>query len=178
MPLYPGTPAYSFCFGGSFDPPHLGHLDTARHAARTAGFDGVRLVVAGRSPFKDGGAASPEQRVALCRAAVTGDPFFFVDDRETHRDGPSYTADTASQLRDELSELPTWLIGADLLPGLPRWHRAAELLAVPPTLLRFAVMRLHACGGSRRWASSSRPSRRRGCWGSATRGGRWRASWG
>ena len=127
--------------GGSFDPPHLGHLITARLAAEAAGFQGVRLVVAARSPFKTGGYASTPDRLAMTRAAVHGDPFFFVDDRELRRDGPSYTADTASQLRDEMAAVPAWLIGADLLPGLPRWHRAAELLADPPTLLRFVVMR-------------------------------------
>ena len=137
----PFDTANALSLGGSFDPPHVGHLLTARFAAEAAGFNGVRLVVAGRSPFKSGGIAAAPDRAAMCHAAVDADRFFFVDKRELDRRGPSYTADTASELRDELAAPPAWLVGADLLPGLPRWHRAAELLAVDAPLVRFVVMR-------------------------------------
>ena len=130
--------ARTLCFGGSFNPVHHGHLLAARAAAEAAGFDRVRLIVAGDPPHKPESAdlAPAADRVEMCRLAVTGDPFFEVDDRETRRDGPSYTATTA----EEFGPPVDWLIGADLLASLPRWHRAAELLSDPPTLVRFVVM--------------------------------------
>ena len=137
------------CLGGSFNPPHAGHLITARAAAEAGGFDRVRLIVAGRSPHKvaDRDVAPAGVRVAMTRAAVDGDPLFLVDDRELRRDGPSFTADTAEALQRERGEGPIhWLIGVDLLSGLPTWHRAAELTADPPTLVQFVVM---ARGGHR-----------------------------
>ncbi len=76
----------------------------------------------------------------MCRVAVEGDPFFIVDNREVLRAGPSFTADTAAEISAKMGQPTPWLIGADLLAGLPRWHRAADLLAVPPTILQFVVM--------------------------------------
>jgi nicotinate-nucleotide adenylyltransferase len=132
-------PRRFICLGGSFDPVHLGHLAVARAAAEAAGYEGVRLIVANDSPGKRA-KADAEHRIAMCRLAVADDPEFLVDDRELHRPGPSYTADTAAALRDELGTVPAWLIGTDLLPTLPRWHRADELLADPATLARFVVV--------------------------------------
>ncbi len=147
------TPPYrgdELCFGGSFNPPHLGHLITARASAEVAGFARVRLIVAARSPHKyaaDRGAdraffmADAQIRLKLCRLAVGDDPMFIIDDRELRRAGPSYTADTAEELRNEANGVaPAWLVGTDLLPGLPTWHRADELLADPSTLIRFIIM--------------------------------------
>ena len=133
---------FDLCLGGSFNPVHVGHLAVARHAAEATGHGRVRLVVAGSPPHKPGDPAviDAAHRVEMCRLAVAGDPLFLVDDREVRRAGPSYTADTAAELAAETGRPPSWLIGADLLAGLPRWHRADELLAVPPRLVRFVVM--------------------------------------
>ena len=145
----PSSP--TLCLGGSFNPIHLGHLLCARAAAEAAGFGAVRLIVAGRNPLKADhpGVIDADHRVAMCRLAVADpDPTspnavrFEVDDRETRRDGPSYTVDTAASLASEpaFSGRPVdWLIGADLLPGLPRWHEAPRLLE--GSLVRFHVMR-------------------------------------
>ncbi len=130
--------AKDLCFGGSFDPPHVGHLIVARAAAEAAGLRRVRLIVAGQSPFK-ANATPGHLRLEMCRLAVADDPGFVIDDRELGREGKSFTADTAEVLRDELGAPPAWLIGSDLLPTLPRWHRSAELLADPPTLIRLVV---------------------------------------
>ena len=128
------------CLGGSFNPVHHGHLITARAAAENLGMSRVRLVVAGDPPHKphDPSLAPADDRVVMARLAVAGDEYFVVDDREVRRDGPSFTARTAEELAD--AGPIDWLIGSDLLPGLPKWHRAADLLADPPTLVRFHVM--------------------------------------
>ena len=135
------VPSGDLCLGGSFDPIHVGHLQTARAAVVAAGFARVRLIVAGRSPFKSASVTPAANRVAMCRIAIADQPDFVVDDRETRRDGPSYTADTAEAIAAETGRPTAWLIGADLLPGLPRWHRADELLSKPPTILQHVVMR-------------------------------------
>lgn len=143
FPPRPAADAAEVCFGGSFNPVHVGHLITARAAAESCGASRVRLLVAGTSPHKAGDpdVAPAVDRVALCRAAVDGDPLFVVDDRETRRPGRSFTADTAAELREEQGGQPVrWLIGADLLAGLPTWHRSAELLTDPPSLVQFVVM--------------------------------------
>jgi nicotinate-nucleotide adenylyltransferase len=132
------------CFGGSFNPPHFGHLVVARAAAEQAGFDQVRIMVAGLSPHKRSNpdVASAADRVAMCRLATAGDPLFEVDDRETGRSGPSYTIQTARELQSlpEFAGRPVpWLIGADLLPGLMQWHDPQALLA--GDVVRFVIVR-------------------------------------
>lgn len=131
------------CYGGSFDPIHLGHVAVVRAAADAVQAERVRLLVAAQSPFKTGVStpAAPEHRLAMCRLAVAADPRIDIDDREIRRDGPSYTSRTAAERSLESGRPVHWLIGADLLAGLPRWHDAATLLADPPTLVRFIVMR-------------------------------------
>ena len=133
----------TLCLGGSFNPPHHGHLICARAAAEAAGFGRVRLMVSARPPHKPNHAdvVDAAHRVAMCRAAVAGDPLFLVDDRETRRAGPSFTSDTARELQSEAADAEpvAWLIGADLLAGLPRWHESALLL--DGSLIRFVVMR-------------------------------------
>ncbi len=136
------TAANALCYGGSFDPVHVGHLVTARAAAEATGANIVRLIVAGQSPHKLAGTSAPAaDRVAMLRAAVAGDPLFVVDERELHREGPSYTADTARELSRKSGAPVAWLVGADLLPGLPRWREAEALLSDPPTILQFVAMR-------------------------------------
>lgn len=106
----------------------------SRAVAERAGFAGVRLMVAGQPPHKPGDPSliSADHRVAMCRLAVAGDAFFEVDDRETRRDGSSYTIETARELQTEppFAGRPIpWLIGADLLGGLMSWREPQRLLA-------------------------------------------------
>ena len=121
----------SLLFGGTFDPPHHGHLIVARSAAEAVGADRVILMPAAQSPHKQGltVATSPaSDRLAMCRAAVAGDPQFEVSTLELDRPAPSYTYDTATELFQQGFSCVRWLIGADQLLTLPRWHRAAELV--------------------------------------------------
>ena len=131
----------SLYFGGSFNPIHHGHLRCAQAVAKQAGYDRVVLVPNSRPPHKPDKAdlASAADRLAMCRLAIAdergqgtlpasaGVPME-VSDIETRRSGPSYTIDTAQELRDSGVSVVNWLIGADMLLSLPTWHRSHELL--------------------------------------------------
>jgi len=118
--------------GGTFDPPHVGHLALARAARDALGLHEVRLVPTGRSWQKGEAGASAMQRLEMTRLALTGlDPAerLSVDPREVVRDGPTYTVDTLAQLRAELGPEPmlVLVLGSDQLRNLPTWHRWHEL---------------------------------------------------
>jgi nicotinate-nucleotide adenylyltransferase len=132
------TPIEKLCIGGSFNPIHHGHLLCARAAAEALGAKPVVIFPAGSPPHKPGGAdlASAEDRLAMCRLAVAGIEGFEVDDRELRRAGPSYTIETARELRREGWNQVAWLIGADMLNSLPKWHEPEALLRE----VRFVVM--------------------------------------
>jgi len=85
--------------GGSFDPPHDGHVALAREAARQLDLDRVLLVVAGSPPHKPDGPTMPgSRRLALVEAACKGDALLEASDLELHRDGPTFTAETLEQV--------------------------------------------------------------------------------
>jgi nicotinate-nucleotide adenylyltransferase len=131
------------CFGGSFNPIHHAHLICARAVAEARGFNEVVLIPSAQPPHKpDAGSdlAAPEQRLEMCRLALsdTADMSdkaakaavrFSVDDVELRRSGPSYTIHTAGELKGRGWETVSWLIGADMLLYLPKWHRPLDLLA-------------------------------------------------
>jgi nicotinate-nucleotide adenylyltransferase len=114
--------------GGTFDPPHVGHLALARSARDAMGLDEVRLMPTGRSWQKTHSGANSEQRLAMVRLALAGVPDserLRVDDREVLRDGPTYTVDTLAELRTELGPEPALVLvlGSDQLRNLSTWHR-------------------------------------------------------
>lgn len=119
----------NLCFGGSFNPIHCGHLICARAAAEQAGFDRVVLIPSAQPPHKPQATdlADATDRLAMCRLACTAP--FEVDDIELGRAGPSYTIDTARQLAAREGVKTAWLIGADMLALLPKWHQPEALLA-------------------------------------------------
>lgn len=116
--------------GGTFDPPHIGHLVVAECARVELDLDEVRFVVAGQ-PWMKGDESDPAHRVAMTRLAVEDDAQLVVDDRETRRDGPTYTADTLTELSAEEPDT-TWffLLGTDAYAQLDRWHRIDEAIAL------------------------------------------------
>jgi len=116
-------------FGGTFDPPHIGHLIVAQDAAETLGIDRLLFIPAGMPPHKRDRIISPVGvRLEMTRAAVSGDARFAVDERETRRPGPSFTVDTLQELRAELPMAELFLlIGADQYAELHTWHRAEEV---------------------------------------------------
>jgi len=116
--------------GGTFDPPHLGHLVVAECARVALDLDEVRLVVAGDPWMKGSAPSPPEVRLALVEAAVAGDPHVRADARELARSGPTYTADTLAELAAESvgAEL-FFLLGEDAAADLPSWERIDEAFA-------------------------------------------------
>ncbi|HEY1923372.1 MAG TPA: nicotinate-nicotinamide nucleotide adenylyltransferase, partial [Tepidisphaeraceae bacterium] len=112
------------CFGGTFNPIHHGHLLCARAAAEASGVAGVVLFPAGTPPHKPGESdlAAARDRLEMCRLAIDGVAGFQIDEREYNRSGPSFTIDTARELRRDGWDEVTWLIGSDMLNFLPSWH--------------------------------------------------------
>lgn len=125
-------------FGGSFDPPHLGHLIVAADAYSALRLDHVLWVPAAMQPHKRARVRTPaEIRLEMVRAAIAGDDRFVVDDRELRRAGPSYTADTLGELTAAAPGVEWFLlIGADAYAELPTWHRPGEIVS----LARVAVL--------------------------------------
>ena len=117
-------------FGGTFDPPHVGHIVAACHAGWAAALDEVVLVVA-RSPWQKEGTrpiTDATVRLRLVQAAIVGVDGLAVSDIELQRDGPTYSVDTVRQIQVERPGVEVFLIvGADAAAGLDTWHRADEL---------------------------------------------------
>jgi nicotinate-nucleotide adenylyltransferase len=118
--------------GGTFNPPHLGHLVCAQEAHLHLELDRVLFVVAGIPPHKnvevEPGAA---HRLELCRLAIGGDERFEVSDIEIRREGPSYTVDTLEELRSTTPDIELFLIlGGDIAAGLPEWHQVERVLTL------------------------------------------------
>ena len=120
----------NLCFGGSFNPVHNGHLIVSRAAADAAGFDRVVLLPSAVPPHKlrQPDMADADDRLAMCRLAADATPGFDVDDLEMRRPGPSYTIDTARELKRRGWTSVNWLIGADQVPKLPAWREPEALL--------------------------------------------------
>ncbi|MDX1657404.1 MAG: nicotinate-nucleotide adenylyltransferase [Nitriliruptorales bacterium] len=116
--------------GGTFDPPHVGHLIVAEEARVELGLDEVRFLVAG-DPWMKEQAASATQRVEMTQLAVDGHAGLSVDARETERSGPTYTADTLDELSEEEPGCDwVFLVGADAVADIPEWERAQDALAM------------------------------------------------
>ena len=117
-------------FGGSFDPPHLGHLAVARAARAALALDTVLFAPVGTQPLKpQGSTASFDHRVAMTRLAIADEPAFELSYADAPALTPNYTIDTLQTLRAFLppaSEL-FCIMGADSFLGLPRWHRGVEI---------------------------------------------------
>jgi len=121
--------------GGTFDPPHNGHLFLAQDAQEQLDLDAVLFIPAAVPPLKGREPAAPAAlRLAMMRAAIAaaGDAgrAWEASDCELRRGGVSYSVDTALELRRRFGTAAQlfWLIGADQAAQLRRWHRAAELL--------------------------------------------------
>ena len=116
--------------GGTFDPVHNGHLQTAREAAAQLGVDKVLLLPSRQPPHRASPGRLPEQRLAMLKLAVAGDARLTIDDRELHRAGPSFTVDTLESLRKEVGcDLSvSMMLGLDAFALLPSWHRWQDVL--------------------------------------------------
>jgi nicotinate-nucleotide adenylyltransferase len=116
--------------GGTFNPPHLGHLVCAQEAYLQLGLDLVTLIPDRIPPHKAvDDEPGPEHRLELCRRAVLGDGRFTVSGVELDRPGPSYTVDTLEALTSRNPDHDLFLIlGGDVAAGFTHWHRPERVL--------------------------------------------------
>lgn len=138
-------------FGGTFNPPHLGHLVCAQEACVQLELGRVTFIPVLTPPHKpfeeDPGA---EHRLELCRRAVAGDERFVVSELELRRPGPSYTVDTLRELHALEPDNELFLIlGGDVAADLPRWRspEAVVELATPAVANRRGTPRARAEAG-------------------------------
>jgi nicotinate-nucleotide adenylyltransferase len=116
--------------GGTFNPPHRGHLALARHAKTELGLDRVLLMPANSAPHKgEESDPGPERRLEMCRLAVGGEAGLEACALEIERGGPSYTVDTLRAIKqgDPQAEL-TFIVGADMARTLPAWREPRALV--------------------------------------------------
>ena len=118
-------------FGGSFDPPHQGHVNLTRESLKRFGLDRVWWLVTPGNPLKDRGPAPLEQRMAAARA-VMDHPRVEITDLE-HRLGTRYTAETLAALIKRYPGVRfVWLMGADNLAQFHRWDRWRWIMETVP----------------------------------------------
>ena len=120
-------------FGGSFNPPHLGHVHAARYAALSLGLDRLMLIPSGKTPCKPVPelTASPEQRIKMLSIAFGSVPIAEVSSMELDRGGESYTWETVQQIREGNPEAELFLLlGTDMFLKFPQWVDADKLCGV------------------------------------------------
>jgi nicotinate-nucleotide adenylyltransferase len=118
-------------FGGTFDPPHVGHLVLAAEAHSQLQLSRLLWVLTAAPPHKEGQEITPVQaRVEMVHLAIEDNPAFELSTIDIDRPGPHYTADTLSLARQEYpGEQIILLIGGDSLRDLPRWHTPEAVVA-------------------------------------------------
>ena len=117
-------------FGGTFDPPHLGHLILASEAQSQLELTRLLWTLTPEPPHKQDQAITPiEHRLAMVKLAIADNPDFELSRLELDRPGPHYTLDTVKLIADQDPEAEIVpIIGEDSLRDLPKWHRPKELL--------------------------------------------------
>jgi nicotinate-nucleotide adenylyltransferase len=118
-------------FGGSFDPPHNGHLLAALDAIEALSLDRLQVIPAAQQPLKTGVRTAGHHRLAMTRQCFEGLPQVEVDPIEMERGGLSFTVDTVDALRRQwpAAEL-LLLLGEDATAGLPHWREPERLLSM------------------------------------------------
>ena len=121
--------------GGTFDPIHLGHTQSAQAVANELGLTKVLLIPAHIPPHKTSDElvphASSEQRATMVEIACQASGLFFCDQRELKRSGHSYTVDTLKELKQQYPEQTLYfIIGMDSLMSFTSWHKYQEILTL------------------------------------------------
>lgn len=116
--------------GGTFDPPHVGHLWLAALAADALELDRVLFMPAAQPPHKRPGlAGSADHRLELTRTAIADDPLFAITDLELQRPGPSFTVDSITELQAQHPGTTLMLLmAADTLAQIDTWRQPERLL--------------------------------------------------
>lgn len=125
-------------FGGTFDPPHIGHVTVVADVADHLGLDRVLWIPAREPPHKSGSVVSPaDVRLEMAREAARSDPRFEISTAEMERDGPSYMVDTVRALAGAMRDTELFLIvGADEFRDFDTWRTPEEIVRH----VRLAVM--------------------------------------
>jgi len=128
-------------FGGTFDPPHIGHVVQPERVREALGFDVVVYLPTGQSPHKQGKAQTDaDLRMRMVQAAITGQPRAIASGLELLRPPPSYTVDTLEALKKQTKPDTQMrlLIGADQARVFDQWHQADRIceLAEPVVMVR------------------------------------------
>jgi nicotinate-nucleotide adenylyltransferase len=119
-------------FGGTFDPPHVGHLLAATDAVEALNLDRLHVVPAREQPFKIGRAsAAASQRLQMVRLTLGDDAHFEADPIEIDRPGLSFTVDTLTSFAERFSSAERFfLIGEDLVTQIPSWREATRIFTL------------------------------------------------
>jgi nicotinate-nucleotide adenylyltransferase len=125
-------------FGGTFDPPHIGHLIIAQHVLQEIGLDRIVFVPGATPPHKQDREISPAtDRLAMLRAAIIGNPGFEVSEAEIERGGVSFTVDTLLHMHAARPDDGLYfLLGMDNLPEFAAWKDPDRIV----DLARLVVM--------------------------------------
>jgi len=117
-------------FGGTFDPPHLGHLILASEARSQLELTRLLWTVTPDPPHKQAQPITPlEHRLAMVKLAIEDNPFFELSDVELDRPGPQYTVDTIKLVAEQNPNAEIVpVIGGDSLQDLPTWHEPREIV--------------------------------------------------
>ena len=117
--------------GGTFDPIHYGHLRPALDLLDTLALAEIRFIPSRQPPHRSRPGATPQQRLTMLGQAIAGQSGFVLDERELHRDGPSYMVDTLHSLRREFGAQRSLclILGGDAFAELESWHRWQQLLS-------------------------------------------------
>lgn len=152
-------------YGGSFNPPHLGHIFAARKARQLLGLDKILLIPAAIPPHKAVAEGSPdgETRLALTQLAIAGETGMEVSRIELDRPGPSYTVDTLRELRESYPQDELYLLmGTDMFLSFFQWREpeAIAALAVPVCMARVradAALSAQLLAQQEKWRPYSAP---------------------
>ena len=118
-------------FGGSFDPPHVGHVLVAQDAREALRLDRLLVIPAAQQPLKGSGQTAAVHRLAMTQAAFGGVDGLEVDAIEIDRGGLSFMVDTVEAVRRRNPDAQLHLlVGEDVVPTLPRWREPERLLAM------------------------------------------------
>ncbi|WP_117169162.1 nicotinate-nucleotide adenylyltransferase [Paraliobacillus sediminis] len=117
--------------GGTFDPPHIGHLMIAEEAYTQLALDEIWFIPSYEPPHKEKTTTDVSQRINMVEEAIADNDHFFLDTIEVDRLGKSYTFDTIKLLNEKYSDIMFYfIIGADMVEYLPKWYRIDELMGL------------------------------------------------
>ncbi|MGM8214180.1 nicotinate-nucleotide adenylyltransferase [Bacillaceae bacterium W0354] len=115
-------------FGGTFDPPHIGHLQIAKTVLKEFDLNEIWFIPTYEPPHKQKADASPEQRLKMLQLLLNDDDRFSISTIEYDLKGRSYTIDTVKLLKRQFPNVEFYfIIGGDMIDYLPKWYKIDEL---------------------------------------------------